>query len=468
MEALMQRVGKKVPKNFYNCLCGFVSSSAYYEKGRCVRIGPLGGHEYYAIPRDSETWGSCISRVKYDDNSTIVDVVEKSVENPRGSNLADVDIPLEPKVEVFEPCYNAVVHKEWLKKLNNMRWDVESQIGQLKKEREKNADLRDKIYDKVRQTSFIAHYLEELARQDRENLQAALNTCVELREAAIRKAMKEFSSKFSTYMSEQKNRNKQALSKRLAIRRQMMSDNKAKLEKLDKKYTQLKQKIDGWAAGTPKESKKLYKDFKSLGVNRQALKNKIEASEKVIKLVDNGLKMPDISPGGRMVKIEDFKDAIIGQYKVKANDEDKNLAARNDHAQRVAEQLFLGMDRRIAESMNAELILSELSPIIKAERLAGRIETYTTMLEKNAEALPNTIAKQIPETREYALNVQNFDIQIKQYYKKIKTIKELYEKGWESYRDRSKKCIEMTKSGKSLGYKAMYKIWKKRQNREGK
>lgn len=83
MEALMHRVGKKVPKNFYDCLCsghGGVGGHSNYGKGGCEATGVLGGHWTFAIPKDGGTWGYCINRVKYDDNSTIVDKIIAKIE----------------------------------------------------------------------------------------------------------------------------------------------------------------------------------------------------------------------------------------------------------------------------------------------------------------------------------------------------------------------------------------------------
>ena len=101
LEALMQRVGKKAPKNFYNCLCRKDGGGAamgvgvsyhpeivkpYNELYSCNRAGPpcmasgLGCWRF-PLPRDSKMWNYCIEHSKYEDNSTIVDAIVGEVEN---------------------------------------------------------------------------------------------------------------------------------------------------------------------------------------------------------------------------------------------------------------------------------------------------------------------------------------------------------------------------------------------------
>jgi len=468
---LLDYAGKPKSEGVLNCLCratgrGGVGGGVHYKPGYpCEAIGVLGGHSGpIAFPSDPGSLNNC----HYDDDSTIVDVVEKALHSPKISK-ADVEIPKEPKIEVFEPCWNAVALNHWLSELKDIRLDIKAKIVTLDRERENYVDLREKAYAEAKPNSPVAKYWEALAEQQRENLQAALKTSLALKDAALRKAMGEFTRTFSSYMSEQKDRNLQGLSNRVASRRQLVSDNKGKLAKYDSKLGQLKQKIDGWSASTPKESSKIYKEFKSLEANRQILNNKINASEKVIKQIDGVLANPQLFPGQKLEKIAELKDAILGQEKAVGNQKDQFWAeqtALNDHAHRVAEQLFLGMDRRVAVSMNPDAILAELSPAIKAKMMHDKAETYKEMIEGLNEMLPNTIAREMPETRPYVLKVQDLENEIRVYDRKIQNIEELYLKGREAYKKKLKSCNKMTKSGKSPGYDVMQKQWEKRRIRE--
>jgi len=104
IEALMQRVGKKTPKNFYNCLCRQDRGGAamgvgvsyhpeplepYNEKYSCNREGPpcmasgLGCWRF-PLPSDSKMWNYCMKKYTYDDNTTIVDAIVGVVEELHG------------------------------------------------------------------------------------------------------------------------------------------------------------------------------------------------------------------------------------------------------------------------------------------------------------------------------------------------------------------------------------------------
>jgi len=95
IEALMKRVGKKVPKNFYSCLCrrdgGGASSGVgisyhpeiiepYDERYTCQHYGyPCMAQGYgcwrFPLPNDINITNDCIEISRYDNNSTIVDVI---------------------------------------------------------------------------------------------------------------------------------------------------------------------------------------------------------------------------------------------------------------------------------------------------------------------------------------------------------------------------------------------------------
>ncbi len=100
LEALMQRVGKKPPKNFYNCLCRKDRGGAapgvgvsyhpeplkpYDERYSCQHSGPpcmAAGYGCwrFPLPRDKDIWSECIKNSKYDDNSTIIDAIVGEIE----------------------------------------------------------------------------------------------------------------------------------------------------------------------------------------------------------------------------------------------------------------------------------------------------------------------------------------------------------------------------------------------------
>ncbi|RLA74476.1 MAG: hypothetical protein DRG30_05290 [Epsilonproteobacteria bacterium] len=124
LQVLMQRVGEKPPKNFYNCLCRQDGGGAapgvgvsyhpdilepYSEKYSCQHSGsPCMAQGYgcwrFPFPRDSKVWSYCIGKSKYDDNSTIVDVINKKL------SVLKKLVPKKPLVSVHtkEMCEAAV------------------------------------------------------------------------------------------------------------------------------------------------------------------------------------------------------------------------------------------------------------------------------------------------------------------------------------------------------------------------
>ncbi len=91
LEALMQRVGKEVPKGYYQCLChsySIMGNGIGYNpnvtEGDCKDapypcVGGNWGCTSYPLP--SKIIDRCVKNAKYDDNSTIVDAIVGEVES---------------------------------------------------------------------------------------------------------------------------------------------------------------------------------------------------------------------------------------------------------------------------------------------------------------------------------------------------------------------------------------------------
>ena len=77
LKALMERVGKPVPKGFLSCLCGpgrVAGGGCKHVPGKaCWCGGPLGGGGYVDFVKNN--YNGCIKSSKYDDNTTIVDAI---------------------------------------------------------------------------------------------------------------------------------------------------------------------------------------------------------------------------------------------------------------------------------------------------------------------------------------------------------------------------------------------------------
>lgn len=77
LDALMAHVGRQPPKDFYSCLCGTYWRAGHvgvgYRDGKCHFSGF--GEWDEPLPNDSATWASCIDQQRYEDGSSLVDVL---------------------------------------------------------------------------------------------------------------------------------------------------------------------------------------------------------------------------------------------------------------------------------------------------------------------------------------------------------------------------------------------------------
>jgi len=487
LQDLMHRVSKKAPKGYYQCLCNSYSTmgngigySPNGTGGNCKNapspcIGGNWGCVYYPLPSDPKVIEHCIKSAKYDDNSTILDVIaKKAIDNSERSkhNSADKLIPSKPKKEVFEPCWNAVVLNDWLQKLKSIRLDVKIKVASLKKERMVYISLRDKAYAEAKLNSPIAKYWEKLASQEKDRLFAARDECKRLKEIALTNAMTDFSRELNRYVAMQREKAYKSLSKKVTVNNQKIRKNKKIIEKISIEIMNEKKRLAkpyGKGQKLPrKETRKIrnFREKKSIYVNKNI------ALEKENKIAKKALVNPEVLDNYEniIIKKSEMQDALYGQNIVLGQKKDSwaMQEARNDQARRVAEQLFLGMDRAIAESMNPEMILAELSPSLKVKMMQEREEMFDTMARGIDETKLNVILREMPETQEYALKIQDIDNAIMKYNKKMKTIENQYLQGRDLYRNIIRRCDKMKNNGKSLGYDAMYKLWEKRKKEKKK
>jgi len=139
LEALMQRVGKKAPKNFYNCLCRQDGGGAaigvgvsyhpealkpYNEKYSCNRAGPPCMAQGYGcwrfpLPSDAKMWNYCIEHHKYDDNSSIVDAIVGEIEVLHIEQKQITYKKLCDEAKIMFP----LAHKKYLNNQTKILWD---------------------------------------------------------------------------------------------------------------------------------------------------------------------------------------------------------------------------------------------------------------------------------------------------------------------------------------------------------
>lgn len=150
LEALMQRIGKKVPKNLYNCLCkqdgggaamGVSVSyhpqflepysdkySCNHEGAPCMASGM--GCWRFPLPSDSKIWNYCTQQNKYEDNSTIIDAIINEVKGLHQEQKLDVtkDLSSEQNATYKKICDEAILmfplaHQKYLNNQTKILWD---------------------------------------------------------------------------------------------------------------------------------------------------------------------------------------------------------------------------------------------------------------------------------------------------------------------------------------------------------
>ena len=90
LDALMAHVGRQPPKDFYACLCGTYWRAGHvgvsYRDGKCHFSGF--GEWDEPLPNDASTWSSCVESQRYDDGSSLVDVLTGEVKGLRDKKKA--------------------------------------------------------------------------------------------------------------------------------------------------------------------------------------------------------------------------------------------------------------------------------------------------------------------------------------------------------------------------------------------
>lgn len=103
LKALMEHIGKPVPKNFFSCLCGpgrVAGGGCKHVPGKaCWCGGPLGGGGYVGFVK--KRYDGCIESKIYDDNTTIIDAIAGGAVSARSPKVPEIGLQSLLK-ELFE------------------------------------------------------------------------------------------------------------------------------------------------------------------------------------------------------------------------------------------------------------------------------------------------------------------------------------------------------------------------------
>ncbi len=101
LDALMAHIGREPPKDFYACLCSTMWRAGHvgvsYRNGRCHFSGF--GEWDEPLPNDPATWASCIDSQRYEDGTSLVDVLAGEVKALRDKKKAAADEAAKKKEE---------------------------------------------------------------------------------------------------------------------------------------------------------------------------------------------------------------------------------------------------------------------------------------------------------------------------------------------------------------------------------
>jgi len=440
LNALMERVGKKVPKNFYNCLCKKDGGGAamgvgvsyhpeilepYSETYSCNHPGPPCMAQGYGcwrfpLPNDPKDWNYCIEHSKYDDNSTIVDAIYGAMENLHNEQKG---------IKIAKSCPKADALKMDVQKLKNERLNIKSQVEAL--EKEKDGYLQ--IYKTAKEHSEIAKEWIALAKKEKKRFEEARDECLALKNLALSNAMIDFYRKYGDMIRESQ---------------ESFQNNKSTIEKNNTKIEKLKTKIQKHTDSINNAHKN---DTKKIKLHTKH-KPETEAQLSKLKKTNSDLAMPDSSPLSDSLsaisQTNRLKETIIeaknGGSLNADNASDREYwdeqTVRNEYARLVAEKLFLGMERSVLESMNAEAILTEMTPALKAKRMEQLAKTYDDMAKGIDEVLDGHIMRQMPETKDFADKVDELNSEIVSRKNQIKSIEEEYREKEALYKKELNNC----------------------------
>jgi len=214
LKALMNRVGKKPPKNFYNCLCrrdgggaaGGVGISyhpeplkPYDERYSCNQPGdPCMAQGYgcwrFPLPNDVNMSRYCIKHGRYDDNSTIVDAIVSAVKvlhSGRSPKIADIGLqsllkdlfekaclPVPESIDNLNPHKMGNIISEIEKRNNIANMAGDDTWSQIYKNSTKVKNTMGVIFDNVLDKNHIASMTQTQALANiYENAMISTNIC---------------------------------------------------------------------------------------------------------------------------------------------------------------------------------------------------------------------------------------------------------------------------------------------------
>jgi hypothetical protein len=241
--------------------------------------------------------------------------------------------------------------------------------------------------------------LEALAKRQKQELIAARDDCRRAQQAAIDMHA---AAIFREIFREEKRRSLKRLQDRADTRRNMITRNNELIAANEVKIEAAKKQLSNPPRFGTQETWDRYhasnQALDDLVKSTEALKSQNQAATRVIQAVEPALKgsLPATAAGIQTWQAQ-LNDAILQEK----NTWDKQLAKwqrENEWARRVAAEMTLGMDLAVAESMNPEMILAELSPTFQEKLMRERAEMYDQMAQGVDSAL-RTLLEQAAANR---------------------------------------------------------------------
>ena len=316
-----------------------------------------------------------------------------------------------------DACHNADILDERMEEIAAELVEKGAPLTQLLAQKQSlEAEL-----DHLRRMLDIAQYAEEdiaaardLAAKQKADFEQEAKACRDMANILYTQQLALFHQEFAKYMAQQKAKGNDIgkLEQAKKQREEIIAANSRSISQheLDNEFYDMMIRRQS----TDEISTTVWEKGKASNLREiETLKNRSTAAQRVIQTIDQMYDPQTQSPDEIVFRHAKLRE-VLGQEKNTWDQTLDQLGRDQDHARRVTAELFLGADPVILTSMDAEAILREHSPTLKADLMTKRAEMFEQMalgvdqgLQSYIRMLQGTIRlRDIPETAELASNLE--------------------------------------------------------------
>lgn len=317
-----------------------------------------------------------------------------------------------------DPCESADILRKRMAEIDAEIAEKFAPLLQLLAQRESlQASLNDLRY-RVDLSSYLENDIaaaRDIAAEQKAELQREAQACREMASTLNIQQLALFNQQFSKYMAEQnaKGHDIDKLKQAKLERMQIINAAEAEILTSQRQLVIIDMRAPWPDDGMAPPAADLSQVRAATVHEIEALETRIAATKRVIETIDRMFDPQVQSPDDIIYRSAKLREAL-GQERNTWDTSLGQLRRDQDHARRVTAELFLGADPAILTSMDAEAILRELAPALKADFMTKRAEMLEQMAHDVDEGMLLYIRTleasarlgDIPETAELADNLE--------------------------------------------------------------